>query len=217
MTMAGRYSEIGWCVVVSAKSLASAKTRLRSLGRVRTAELVAAMFEDTMVALSESRRVDQIVVVTDDEILSATAEFYGARTVPDPDRGLNGAFVAGTAALVKDWSVVAYLPGDLPCLTGSIMDDTLRVAEQCEAAMVPDADGVGSAMLTHRVDWQGRPRFGADSLQHHLELGARPLWASHPAARRDVDVASDLVEAMRIGVGRYTAAVCARLSERVSA
>jgi len=207
----------GWGAVVPAKTLKTAKTRLRSLGRARTAELVTAMFEDTLLALSESHRVDQLVVVTNDEILTATAARYGARTVPDPGLGLNEAFFAGMAALRPRLRAIAYLPADLPCLTGTLVDATLEQAGQYDVAVVPDAAGGGSALFTHRVGWKGMTRFGENSLQRHVDIGAVPLWSADPAVRCDVDVAGDLVEAVRIGAGRHTTDVCSRFLNRWSA
>ena len=207
----------GWGVVVSAKTLVRAKSRLRPLPRVRKAELVAAMFEDTLLAISESPRVDQLVVVTSDEILSATAASYGASIVPDPGLGLNEAFVTGIAALRQEFRAVACLPADLPCLTGALMDATLEQAEHYDIAVVPDAAGGGSTMLTQRVARRILPRFGKDSLRRHVDIGAVPLWSADPAVRCDVDVMGDLAEAVRIGVGRYTRDVCSRLSLRWSA
>lgn len=213
---AGRHSH-EWGAVVCAKALARAKSRLRTLGHMYTADLVTAMLEDMLIAVAESVRLGPVVVVTSDETLSALADFYGASSIPDPGDGLNAAFRAGFDRLGKDINRVVYLPADVPCMTGERLDVCLGQAEAFAAAVVPDAEGTGSTLLTHRAGWWPGPRFGPDSLSLHIEDGAEPLWSAHPAMRRDVDTPADLVEAVRLGVGRHTGAAYSRLQQQVSA
>jgi 2-phospho-L-lactate/phosphoenolpyruvate guanylyltransferase len=200
-----------WGVVVAAKPLPTSKSRLRVLGDAATVDLVAAMFEDSMSALAESALVGSVVVVTSDPELSAVAHSYGAVAVRDPDRGLNGAFVAGTTRLGAEIRGVAFLPGDLPCVTGPLLDACLESAAWFPATVVPDAEGCGTTMLTQLNGRPFEPRFGSDSLRRHVAAGAHALHAAHPALRRDVDTPEDLSKALRIGAGTFTSAVCARL------
>jgi len=49
------------------------------------------------------------------------------------------------------------------------------------------------------------PRFGADSAAAHAASGALALDGDWPSLRLDVDTASDLAAAARLGLGRHTA------------
>jgi 2-phospho-L-lactate guanylyltransferase len=210
-------SRSGWGAVVAAKELAAAKTRLRNLGQAATVDIVIAMFEDTLAALSESSRTEVLVVVTSDVTLADIAVGWGAWVVADPGRGLNEAFLAGADRLAAGVSGVALLPADLPCLRSEHIDACLGEAGEHQAAVVPDAEGRGSTLLAHRVGWQSGPRFGSDSLAHHVNRGALPLWDTPMAARRDVDAPADLLDALRLGVGKHTGTICDDLGLRASA
>ena len=92
----GRVSR--WSVVVPAKRLAAAKTRLRPLtagggtAGIDHADLVLALLGDTVAAAVACPAVTEVVVVTDDPAAGALVAALGARVVSDePDRGLNPA------------------------------------------------------------------------------------------------------------------------------
>jgi 2-phospho-L-lactate guanylyltransferase len=89
-----------WSIVVPAKRLAVAKTRLRPLtaafGGTSHDELVLALLADTVAAAAACRSVAEVVVVTDDPDAADVVRRFGARTVSDePGRGLNPALEHG--------------------------------------------------------------------------------------------------------------------------
>src|SRR3712207_3590565 len=88
----------GWSVVVPAKRLAVAKTRLRPVTAGLPdpadahARLVIALLSDTVAAAVACRAVGEVVVVTDDAEAAGAVRRLGVRTVADaPARGLNPA------------------------------------------------------------------------------------------------------------------------------
>jgi hypothetical protein len=86
-----------WSVVVPAKRLAVAKTRLRPLtGGSAHADLVLALLADTVAAALACPAVADVVVVTDEPAAAELVGRLGGRTVADePDRGLNPALEHG--------------------------------------------------------------------------------------------------------------------------
>ena len=202
-----------WAVVVPAKRLALAKTRLRpvteALGRAGHDELVLALRADPVAAAIACPAVGSVLVVTDDPAAGGVVRELGALVVPDaPDRGLNpalehGATVAGAAA-------VAALSSDLPALRPAELEAALRAAESAPRCFVADAHGTGTTLLTANgvaLD----PRFGVGSAAAHRASGAVALDGRWPGLLRDVDTRADLDAAGTLGVGSWTSSFVGRL------
>ena len=78
------------------KRFASAKRRLAvGIDDARREGLVAAMLEDVLAAISESRSIERTIVVSSDPRAVESAAAAGAELVTDPDDG--GHSEAGTA------------------------------------------------------------------------------------------------------------------------
>jgi 2-phospho-L-lactate/phosphoenolpyruvate guanylyltransferase len=201
-----------WSVVVPAKRLALAKTRLRPLTeRLGAAhdDLVLALLADTVAATLACPAVGVVVVVTDDPAAADVVRTLGARTVADvPDRGLNPALEHG--ARTAAGPAVAALSSDLPALRPDELAAALRAAADGRS-FVADAQGTGTTLLA-AVGTDLRPHFGPGSAQAHLGSGAVPLTGPWPGLVRDVDTEADLRAALALGAGPRTTAVAARLN-----
>jgi 2-phospho-L-lactate/phosphoenolpyruvate guanylyltransferase len=208
-----------WSVVVPAKRLELAKTRLTPLtagsgGGLPAShpELVLALLADTVAAARNSPLVALVLVVTDDPRAAAVGRELGAATVGDePDGGLNAALAHGAdRARALTGGPVAALSSDLPALRPGELTAALQAAAAVPRAFVADAAGSGTTLLavTHGAL---APRFGPASAVAHATGGAVPLDGDWPGLRQDVDTPADLQAAARIGLGARTAAVAARL------
>lgn len=204
-----------WSVVVPAKRLDAAKTRLRPLtaGRPDAAEthraLVLALLADTVSAALGCSAVGAVVVVTDDPAAASVVTGLGARVVADePDRGLNPALEHGVRS--APGPAVAALSSDLPALRSDELAAALGAAAGTDRAFVADAHGTGTTLLT-AVDVELQPRFGVGSAGAHLAGGAVALSGDWPGLVRDVDTAADLRAALRLGAGPRTSALAERL------
>jgi 2-phospho-L-lactate guanylyltransferase len=202
-----------WSVVVPAKRLAVAKTRLRPLTSLLPGtahdELVLALLADTVAAATACARVGTVVVVTDDPAAAETARDLGASTLADePDRGLNPALEHGSHS--ARGSAVAALSSDLPALRpdelAAALDAASGTAPRC---FVADAHGTGTTLLT-AVGTGLRPRFGRGSAAAHRAGGATALSGAWPGLLRDVDTEADLRAAVALGVGPHTSALIER-------
>lgn len=203
----------GWSVVVPAKRLAVAKTRLRPLTDraerpdVAHDALVLALLADTVSAALACPVVDEVVVVTDEPAAAERVRRLGARTVGDePDGGLNSALGHGAAAASRE--AVAALSSDLPALRPAELTTALRAAGAAPCCFVADVHGTGTTLLT-AAGTPLRPRFGAGSALAHRADGAVALTGDWPGLLRDVDTAEDLRAALELGVGQWTAALLA--------
>jgi 2-phospho-L-lactate/phosphoenolpyruvate guanylyltransferase len=206
-------------VVVPAKRLAVAKTRLRPLtdGLAGAAgapgaahvELVLALLADTVAAAAASAPVGEVVVVTDDPDAAAVVRALGAATVADePDRGLNPALAHGARA--ASLPAVAALSSDLPALRPEELAAALELAGAWPRCFAADAEGTGTTLLT-AVGTALDPRFGAGSAAAHRASGARRLAGDWPGLARDVDTEAALRAALALGTGPRTRAFAGQL------
>jgi 2-phospho-L-lactate guanylyltransferase len=202
-----------WSVVVPAKRLAVAKTRLRPLTSGAPephAALVLALLADTVAAALACPVVDTVVVVTDDPAAAAEVTRLGAGTVADePDDGLNPALEHGARS--ARGPAVAALSSDLPALRPGELAAALTAAERAPRCFVADAHGTGTTLLT-AIGTELRPAFGPESAAAHRAGGAAELTGEWPGLVRDVDTEADLRSAVRLGVGPRTATLAVHLS-----
>jgi 2-phospho-L-lactate/phosphoenolpyruvate guanylyltransferase len=206
-------SEVRWAIVIPVKRLAVAKTRLAASADVR-ADLALAMALDTVAAARAVSAVAHVVVVTDEPEAAQAVTRMGARVVADiPDAGLNPALLHGAdaALLTRRDLAVAALSSDLPALRPVDLDGVLRAATSHACCLVADTGGIGTTVLTARDRAAFMPRFGPQSRQAHLDIGAYDVTAAAGASvRRDVDTVDDLRAAVDLGVGPATAAALRR-------
>lgn len=196
-----------WGVVVPVKLLAGAKTRLQAYGDDAREQLALAFAADVVAAALGCRRVQRVLVVTDDLRAAALLRALGAWVVPDmPGAGLNPALTHGAALLRTDdpgCGVVA-VAADLPALVTADLDAVLAAAPPHGRIFVTDLESSGTTLLAATADLPLGPAFGKDSRLRHLESGALEVPAA-TGLRRDVDTPADLAEAVALGVGRHTA------------
>ncbi|MCF6743924.1 2-phospho-L-lactate guanylyltransferase [Blastococcus sp. KM273128] len=194
-----------WSVVVPAKRLAAAKTRLRPLTAGPDGDhgaLVLALLADTVAAALACARVGSVVVVTDEPASAELVRDLGATTVADePDRGLNPALEHGARRTGS--AHVAALSSDLPALRPEELAEALVAAEAAPRCFVADAQGTGTTLLT-AVGVPLHPRFGRGSAAAHEAGGAVRLTGTWPGLRRDVDLPDDLRAALGLGAGPRT-------------
>lgn len=199
-----------WVVVVPVKPAARGKSRLEVSGVDRVA-LARAIALDTIAAAAACDLVAQVVVVTDDAALAReSASIPALRYVPEGDaRGLDAAVATGVAAVdPNDRMPRAALLGDVPALRPADLAAALRVAASVPRAVVADAEGTGSTLVTAAAGVSWASSFGDGSLARHVALGCTPLEIPDASTlRRDVDTAAQLEAAASLGLGPRTAAL----------
>ncbi len=198
-----------WGVVVPVKRLALAKTRLGAFGDDLRQALALAFAADVVDAALGCDLVGRVLVITDDPRAAQVLAAIGARIAPDsPDAGLNPALTHG-ANLLRDIDPsfgIATLSADLPALRSADLAATLRQVTTRARAFVADAAGDGTTLLAAGPGAALQPAYGPSSRRAHLASGAVELPAT-AGLRQDVDTPTDLSIALRLGVGRHTAAL----------
>ncbi|MET0781638.1 MAG: 2-phospho-L-lactate guanylyltransferase [Microbacterium sp.] len=197
-----------WAVIIPVKPAAVGKSRL-DLPAVDRVTLARAIALDTIAAAAASAHVAQVYVVTEDAALVTLAfDIPGLRFVPEGDaRGIDAAVAAGAEA-AGDGMPRAALLGDLPSLRPDDLEAALMTAASLPRAVVADAEGTGTTLVTAGRGLALLTSFGDGSYARHLDLGCVPLEiAGSSSLRRDVDTAAQLEIAAELGVGPRTSRV----------
>ena len=202
-----------WAIVVPVKQLAVAKSRLLASDAVRR-ELALAMALDTVRAAAACPSVAVVVAVSDDPRAVEALTALQVLVVPDrPDAGLNPALAHGAleAASREPHVGIAAMSADLPALRAADLQELLVLAAGAASAVVGDAGGEGTTLLTARSAETFHPRFGEQSRRAHVAAGAVDLTAAAaPSLRQDVDTVADLAVAAGLGCGPRTSDVLTR-------
>jgi 2-phospho-L-lactate guanylyltransferase len=197
-----------WRVIVPVKGRLTAKSRLHPPTGVARADLAHAFALDTITAAMGAIAPAHLVVVTSDEPTSTFVRDRGGIVIADQGEGLNPAIRLGIRQLehMLGPGPTAVLLADIPTLRPEDLVSALNACAAHRRALVPDASGRGTVLLSARSSRDLEPRFGQDSARAHSGDGVR-LDLDLPALRTDVDDDRALRDAVRIGVGRHTAVV----------
>ncbi len=187
--------------MVPVKGTSQAKSRF---GPGDNSALALAMAADTVVAAMEADGVAGVLVVTTAEA-SGIFDDLGAFVIVQKTAGLAAAVSLGVATaseMTEPGRGIAVLLGDLPALTSAELGAALTAARSYPLAMVADAAGDGTALITAANGATHAPAFGAGSSAAHRSAGYMPLEVSSGSGLcNDVDSAEDLARLSgRIGV-----------------
>jgi 2-phospho-L-lactate guanylyltransferase len=168
--------------IIPVKRFGDAKQRLlTTLDRPQRAALVKAMLTDVLVAVTDSREVERVIVVTAEgraqRIALAHARRAGTPVEVFQDPADRGHSEAATLGIIRAKALgaecVALLPGDCPLLDAGELDAALDRMHPGRVAVVPDRHGAGTnALLMSPPDAMG-PAFGPDSRARHTDRAER--------------------------------------------
>jgi 2-phospho-L-lactate guanylyltransferase len=190
--------------VIPIKQLDRAKQRLSPiLSDEERTLLFTRMVEDVLTATEACTFVDEIVVVTDDEVVAQLALGFGARILNEPVvPGLIPAVTEAAKQLTADGiEVMLFLPGDVPLVTPEELEVVLDGFGQSggpEFLIVPASDLGGSNCIACSPPDCMEFGFGEDSFRRHLGIARKlnivPTVAKLPGLGLDVDTPEDLDE-----------------------
>jgi 2-phospho-L-lactate guanylyltransferase len=185
--------------ILPIKSFDGAKRRLEpALAAGPRRALAEAMFSDVLVALRRASSVDEVLVVTADNVAQQIAGGHGTLVLDDLDEGHNEAARRGIAhALELGFERAILVPGDCPILNPVELDQLLSSDPAPPSALiVPDRHGTGTNALLLRPPDALAPSFGPGSRDRHLTdarlAGTAAEVTEIPSLALDVDTAEDL-------------------------
>ncbi len=193
--------------LVPVKALEGAKQRLKNcLGADREGFTIA-MLKDVLAALSESKEVSHIAVVTDDPRVAAIAKQGGLVVVDEIEsKGMNEALELGREAIRRmGGQRMVIIPADIPLMTGPEADRIVRELQAARHTREEDVTGIGPSKDRGGTNFlcieTSRPfplMFGADSYRRHkkcaIDHGSQPVVLRSSTIALDIDEDKDLDE-----------------------
>jgi 2-phospho-L-lactate/phosphoenolpyruvate guanylyltransferase len=191
--------------VVPVKERVSAKERLAPMLRPEVRQALAlAMLQDVLAALTATRGIAGLLVVTVDPEASRLAASYGGRVTELGARdGHTGAVVAAAKLLgAKGCTGILTLPGDIPLVTPAEIERVLEAHLPAPSfTLVPSHDERGSNAIACSPPDAVPLRFGEDSFFPHLQAakarGIRPNVLHLPGIALDIDNPEDVLSFLR--------------------
>ncbi|MCM3695542.1 2-phospho-L-lactate guanylyltransferase [Microbacterium oleivorans] len=182
--------ERGWAVMIPVKPAVDAKSRLGD--DVPRGDIARALALDTVDVATRTPGVARVLVVTADaalaDLLPGGVELIRERTAVGIDAAL-----AAASARVGLRRHRASLPADLAALAPGELAAALAMAAMVSRAVIPDAVGDGSTLVTARAGTAWASAYGPDSFSRHVALGCRPLPVRATSGLRwDLDTPDDL-------------------------
>ena len=200
-----RYKDPVRFILIAAKHLAFAKTRLASaLPEAERRILAEAMFRDVLAASMGSQRAQRVAVVSSDPGLLALAREAGAVAIDEEyPRGLNAAVSLATEALISAGATeVCTVLSDIPLVTAHDIDEVFAaLAPKRGAVLVPSRDFTGTNIIARAPGGVIPTMFGRMSLVKHQDECRRAqvpceiIRQTGPAL--DLDLLADLIEFVR--------------------
>ena len=185
--------------ILPIKSLGAAKQRLSGqLGSGSRQALAQAMFSDVLTSLRRVGGIEEIVVVTANDVAESAARGNGVRLLHDGEEaGQSAAAMVGVRhAVASGYERVLLVPGDTPLLDPAEVDAMLD--RRNPVTIVPDRHGTGTNCLLLEPPEAIQPSFGPDSLDRHVSAaraaGVEPVVDPVSSLMLDVDTPDDLAE-----------------------
>ena len=185
---------------VPVKAFGEAKTRLSAALCAADREgLARAMLEDVLCALSKSRHLSRIVVVTADAAVADLARIHDAEVLHDlRSAGQSAAVEQAAAAFTAEGGfAMLTVPGDLPLLTAQDIDSaSVLLSDNVSLVLMPAGNDGGTNGLLCQLPNQLTFHFGDDSFNKHCQaakLLGLPFAISRAAGfQLDLDRPADL-------------------------
>ena len=187
--------------IVPVASIEGAKTRLgETLDAEERHDLVSGLLERTLDAVTNATSVADVLVVSPDRDVLATASETGGRTLLQRSKGLNAGVRDGRDdAIAGGADAVVVVPLDLPFITAAAVDAVVAALTQGggpTVLVVPDRHGSGTNVLGLRPPGIIDVSFGIGSREAHrmaaTVAGAAFLELDGPLTV-DLDTPDDLV------------------------
>lgn len=180
----------GWAVMIPVKPFAGAKSRLGD--DIRRGGIARALALDTIDVATRTAGVARVIVVTADAALASLLP-GGVELVREREpAGIDAALLAASARVGLRRHRAA-LPADLAALAPAELAAALSMAAGVPRAVISDAAGTGSTLVTARAGVPWASAYGTDSFSQHVALGCQPLPVRATSGLRwDLDTPDDL-------------------------
>lgn len=171
-------------------------------------DLTLAMIEDILRVACLVEKIKPAVVSPDDSVLDFV-EDKGARTISEPDIGLNNALEMTIKDSVEEgFRKVLIVPGDVPLIKPVDLRNILDLLPEDRGVVITPSEEKGTNALLLRPPDVMDLHFGGESFPEHFEeamsRGIRPRIYRSERLARDIDRPEDLLKVETLGKGTKT-------------
>jgi 2-phospho-L-lactate guanylyltransferase len=193
-------------VIIPFKGLAESKSRLaKEISDDLRKHLVTAMLSDVVSAVSSSKRVNHLIIITSDKEIESIIPKKATLLLEDKPRGINQAINEATEYSTTKMHAEAALviPADLPLIKPQDIDTVILRGKQKPAVILSPSLNGGTNILYRNPPQIIEPKFGKNSFQAHLEESRKrniePKIYNSPRVSLDLDEIEDIKKFIQHG------------------
>ncbi|MFB0560877.1 MAG: 2-phospho-L-lactate guanylyltransferase [Candidatus Lokiarchaeia archaeon] len=192
-------------VIIPFKGLVESKSRLvRGISDDLRKRLVMAMLSDVIAAVTSSKKVNYLIVITSDTKIENTVPKNATLLLEERPRGINQAIIDATKySLSMNAEATLVVPADLPLITPQDIDTIILMGRSKPVVILSSSLTGGTNILFRAPPQIIEPKFGNNSFQAHLKesrkMNIEPKIYSSPGVSLDLDEIEDIKKLMEYG------------------
>ena len=157
-------------VIIPVKSFQRSKTRLQ-LSKNKTIELCRLLLEEVIKTVSETKLIDKIIVVTDEDGVSDIIKKYDCEKISDKDESSvnNAVGLAEEYLLENEFTHSIVLPLDVPFFYPEDIENLLQFSSERSVLIVPSRHFDGTNALLRTPINSMKPRYDEGSFSFQIE------------------------------------------------
>jgi 2-phospho-L-lactate guanylyltransferase len=155
------------------------------------------MLSDVVSAVSSSKSVDHLIVVTSDREIENIIPKNATLLLEDRPRGINKAIIEATKYSTRmNAEATLVIPADLPLIKPHDIDTIISKGKTKPTVILSPSLNGGTNILYRAPPQIIEPKFGKNSFQKHLEesrkINIEPKIYSTPRVSLDLDEIEDI-------------------------
>ncbi|MEC7710743.1 MAG: 2-phospho-L-lactate guanylyltransferase [Thermoproteota archaeon] len=157
-------------VIIPVKTFQKSKTRLQ-LSEDKTNELCRLLLEEVIKTVTESKLIDEIIVVTNEEKISDIIEKYHCTKIQDKEeKSVNDAVgLAENYLLENGFTHSIVLPLDVPFFYPEDLENLLRFSSENSVLVIPSRHFDGTNALVRAPINSMKPRYDEGNYSFQIE------------------------------------------------
>lgn len=192
-------------VIIPFKGVMESKSRLMSgISDYQRKRLVKAMLSDVITAVTNSKNVNHLIVVTPDKKIENIIPKDATLLLEDRLRGINHAIMEATEySLTMNAEATLVIPADLPLITPQDIDTIISMGKYKPIIILSPSLTGGTNILYRSPPQVIKPKFGKNSFQTHLKesrkINIEPKIYSSKRVSLDLDEIEDVKKIVEYG------------------
>ncbi len=185
-------------VIIPFKGVMESKSRLVSgISDDMRKRLVIAMLSDVISAVTFSKKVSHLIVITSDKKIENVMPKNATLLLEDKPRGINQAIIEATEYSINmNAEATLVIPADLPLITPQDINTIISKGKSKPAVILSPSLTGGTNILYRTPPQIIEPKFGRNSFHAHLneskKMNIEPKIYSSPRVSLDLDEIEDV-------------------------